>query len=173
MSSNKDNKTFEKLKQFFRINRGGPNLGELPFKVCVPTSIVLLYLNFTGALRVKDDYTLTEDQGLKISSESTIHTRIKAIEELAEIAKSHRLEEVMFDVCAYSCIIRLLSRVDQIKWFMIKLIILIMNIYLINLIYCPKAFYIKFIIYSNSHLYKKEILFSKKLKILCLFYFDC
>ncbi|XP_060838182.1 tuberin isoform X2 [Rhopalosiphum padi] len=72
MSSNKDNKTFEKLKQFFRINRGGPNL---------------------GALRVKDDYTLTEDQGLKISSESTIHTRIKAIEELAEIAKSHRLEE--------------------------------------------------------------------------------
>lgn len=95
MSSNKDNKTFEKLKQFFRINRGGPNLGKLLFKVCVPTIILLLYLNFLGALRVKDDYTLTEDQGLKISSESSIHTRIKAIEELAEIAKSHRLEEVM------------------------------------------------------------------------------
>ena len=95
MSNNKDNKTFEKLKQFFRINRGGPNLGEFPFNVCVPTIVVLLCLNFTGALRVKDDYTLTEDQGQRISSESSIHTRIKAIKELAEVAKSHRLEEVM------------------------------------------------------------------------------
>lgn len=52
-------------------------------------------LNFLGALRVKDDYTLTEDQGQRISSESSIHTRIKAIKELAEVAKSHRLEEVI------------------------------------------------------------------------------
>jgi len=63
--------------------------------MCVSTIFVLMRLNFPGALRVKDDYTLTEDQGQRISSESSIHTRIKAIKELAEVAKSHRLEEVM------------------------------------------------------------------------------
>lgn len=49
---------------------------------------------FPGALRVKEDYTLTEEQGQKISPESSIHNRIKAITELAEVARSHRLEEV-------------------------------------------------------------------------------
>lgn len=47
-----------------------------------------------GSLRVKEDYTLTEEQGQKISSDSDIHIRIKHIKELAEVARSHRLEEV-------------------------------------------------------------------------------
>ncbi|VVC44066.1 Rap GTPase activating protein domain,Tuberin,Armadillo-like helical,Armadillo-type [Cinara cedri] len=73
MSNNKDNKTFEKLKQFFRLNKGAPSS--------------------LGALRVKEDYTLTEEQGQKISPEASIPNRIKAIKELAEVARNHRLEE--------------------------------------------------------------------------------
>lgn len=49
---------------------------------------------FSGVLRVKEDYTLTEEQGQRISPESSIHNRIKTIKELAEVARSHRLEEV-------------------------------------------------------------------------------
>ncbi|XP_050444478.1 tuberin [Adelges cooleyi] len=70
--SSKDNKTFEKLKQFFRINKGASN---------------------AGALRVKEDYTLTVEQEREISSETTLSNRIRAIRELTEVARSHRLEE--------------------------------------------------------------------------------
>lgn len=51
-----------------------------------------------GSLRVKEDYTLTEEQGQKISPDSDIHIRIKHIKELAEVARSHRLEEVTCQV---------------------------------------------------------------------------
>lgn len=50
---------------------------------------------FPGALRVKEDYTLTEEQGQKISSESSVQNRIKAIKDLGEVVRSHCLEEVM------------------------------------------------------------------------------
>lgn len=54
-----------------------------------------MFLNiFIGVLRVKEDYTLTEEQSQKISIESSIPNRIKAIKELAEVARNHRLEEV-------------------------------------------------------------------------------
>ncbi|XP_050540898.1 tuberin-like isoform X2 [Daktulosphaira vitifoliae] len=70
--TSKDSKTFEKLKQFFRINKGATN---------------------AGALRVKEDYTLTVEQEREISSETSLSNRIKAIKELSEVARSHRLED--------------------------------------------------------------------------------
>lgn len=49
---------------------------------------------FIGTLRVNEDYTLTEQQGQRISPESSIPDRIKAIKELADVVRNHRLEEV-------------------------------------------------------------------------------
>lgn len=129
MSNNKDsNKTFDKLKQFFRINKGtaATNLSEWPLttvlvgvrsspwrptadrtpRTCCPTATTVVATSllthrllrpacvFTGALCAKEDYTLTVEQSLNISPESSIHCRIKAIMEFADVARSHRLEEV-------------------------------------------------------------------------------
>lgn len=56
--------------------------------------LILLSFVLPGALRVKEDYTLTEEQGQKISSKAEIQNRIKTIRELAEVARSHHLEDV-------------------------------------------------------------------------------
>lgn len=58
-----------------------------------PTDDIVLF--FIGTLRVKEDYTLTVEQMREISSETYISSRVKAIKELAEVARSHRLEEVI------------------------------------------------------------------------------
>lgn len=56
--------------------------------------ILLLCFVLPGALRVKEDYTFTEEQGQKLSSHAEITSRIKTIKELAEVARSHHLEDV-------------------------------------------------------------------------------
>lgn len=48
----------------------------------------------SAALRVKEDYVLNYDQVREISSATSLNLRVKAIKELAEVARAHRLEEV-------------------------------------------------------------------------------
>lgn len=68
--SAKDGKTFEKLRQFFRLNKGG-----------------------TGLSRPEKDYVLTPEVIKELSDETPINQRLKTISALSDIVSSHRLED--------------------------------------------------------------------------------
>ncbi|XP_015113598.1 tuberin [Diachasma alloeum] len=66
-SKDKDNKTIDKLKQFFRINKGN--------------------------YKSREDFTLTQDIEKVISSESPVHQRTKAIKDLCDPVLNQQWED--------------------------------------------------------------------------------
>ncbi|KAJ4432765.1 hypothetical protein ANN_21404 [Periplaneta americana] len=70
-AKDKENKTFhEKVKQFFRINKGG-----------------------TGNIKGRQDFALTQDIEKDLSREMPLNHRTKAIKELSEAVLKNRLED--------------------------------------------------------------------------------
>ncbi|XP_075230715.1 TSC complex subunit tuberin isoform X2 [Lycorma delicatula] len=69
-SKDKDSKTMEKLKQFFRLNKGGG-----------------------GNYKSREDFILTSELEKEISPESSMNHRLKALRELSDHVVNHKLED--------------------------------------------------------------------------------
>lgn len=86
-AKDKENKTFhEKLKQFFRINKGG-----------------------TGNLKGRVDFALTQDIEKDLSPETPVTHRVKVIKELSEAVLKNRLEDNSIEKL-WACLQDLLHR---------------------------------------------------------------
>lgn len=69
--SSKDSKALEKLKQFFRINKGG-----------------------TSNFRPREEFELTPETEKELCGEASLSHRVKAIKDLSETVLNHRLEDM-------------------------------------------------------------------------------
>lgn len=104
-SKDKDNKTLhDKLKQFFRINKGEHNtcwVSYLKFYFVQLTRIYIYIFNrierIAGNYKSREDFTLTHDIEKEISPDSPVHYRTKAIKELCDAVLNQQWEDVRTD----------------------------------------------------------------------------
>lgn len=94
-SKDKDNKTLhDKLKQFFRINKG-KHLGILTSISRVTSgTLVIVSIGIAGSYKSREDFTLTHDIEKEISPDSPVHHRTKAIKELCDPVLNQQWEDV-------------------------------------------------------------------------------
>lgn len=103
-SKDKDNKTLhDKLKQFFRINKGKRitfrmYLSHTFSQVSRPFYIRYIYNHidrlFVGSYKSREEFTLTYDIEKEISPDSPVHHRTKAIKELRDAVLNQQWEDV-------------------------------------------------------------------------------
>lgn len=97
-SKDKDNKTLhDKLKQFFRINKGILHLIYHSFRERNFSRARLTPNNYTGIAgnyKSREDFTLTHDIEREISPDSPVHHRTKAIKELSDAVLNQQWEDV-------------------------------------------------------------------------------
>lgn len=104
MSSKDKEKTLQdRLKQFFRLNKGGtgkktssknlPARGLSSFKSFCVLCILIIFL-FLGNFKGRVDFSLTREIEDEIGPESSVHHRVKVIKELSDAVLQNHLEEV-------------------------------------------------------------------------------
>jgi len=104
-SKDKDNKTLhDKLKQFFRINKGKCITFQISYVVSefyVLFNIIYNHIDhlFAGSYKSREEFTLTYDIEKEISPDSPVHHRTKAIKELCDAVLNQQWEDVC--ICIY------------------------------------------------------------------------
>jgi len=98
-SKDKDNKTLhDKLKQFFRINKGKCITFQTSYVVSVLCFVQYIYNHidhlFAGSYKSREEFTLTYDIEKEISPDSPVHHRTKAIKELCDVVLNQQWEDV-------------------------------------------------------------------------------